>query len=148
MFDRRIHNSGNMQTVDLIALSDPSRNGPAVVLSRSGDFMLVLLASAKKVMTQHVTDKHIEQESEDHDKQEPCKSKPRKTAFLLIIVLPIRRHVLRSRQTMRRALDRGLITRRSRSTVKLLEACITALGFGTLSTASYGQGPATIPRAV
>jgi hypothetical protein len=61
--------------------------------------------------------------------------------------LLIRRHVLLSRNAMRLALDRGLIIHRSRSTVNLLEVCISMLGLVTLSTASYDQGSATMPRA-
>jgi len=70
--------------------------------------------------------------------------------FFLIILLLIRRHVLLSRNAMRLALDRGLIIHRSRSTVNLLEVCITMLGLQTLPQihlmAGYvSGGPGLIP---
>jgi len=43
----------------------------------SGDVVLIHLAAAKKVVTHHAADKHEEQDGQDHDKQEPCKSRPR-----------------------------------------------------------------------
>jgi hypothetical protein len=38
--------------------------------------VLVHLAAAKKVVPYHTADKHEEQYGQDHDKQEPYKSKP------------------------------------------------------------------------
>jgi len=64
--------------------------------------MPVLLAAAKKVVSHHTVDKHEKQDGQDHDKQEPCKSKPRGTLFILIILVSIRRHRLLSRQTTHR----------------------------------------------
>jgi len=43
----------------------------------SGDVVLVHLAAAKKVVAHHAVDKHEDQHGQDHDKQEPCNSKPR-----------------------------------------------------------------------
>jgi hypothetical protein len=58
--------------------------------------MLVLLASAKKVVTHHASDKQENRDGQDYYKQELCKPKPRRILLFRIHIVPIGSHELLS----------------------------------------------------
>ena len=108
--------------------------------------MPVLLASAKKVVAHHASDKQEYRDGQDHYEQKLGKPKPRWILFFLISLVAIRCHALFSRRAKCLTLDRGLYDppiARQRQTLRGMVYLVQTSG---AFEAARGQRSVSIPK--